>query len=45
MSEFEEIVAANYRQREMDELERAARVIERGNQRLAELPPEGEWLV
>lgn len=44
MGEFEEIVAANYRQREMDEMERAARAIERANERLANLPPEGEWL-
>lgn len=43
MSEFEEIVAAEYTQREADNLELMARVIERGNAALEGLPPEGEW--
>lgn len=44
MTEFEEIVAANYRQCEMDGLELMARIIERGNAALEGLPPEGEWI-
>lgn len=43
MTEFETIVAAEYTQREMDDLEMMARIIERGNAALEGLPPEGEW--
>lgn len=43
MSEFERIVAENYKQREMDDLELAALAVERGNANLEGLPPEGEW--
>lgn len=43
MDAFEEIVAAEYIQCEADNLELMARVIERGNTALADLPPEGEW--
>lgn len=41
---FQQVVSDSYKQREVDELERAARAVERGNATLADLPPEGEWL-
>ena len=40
---FRVLVRDNYRQRQMDELERAALAVERGNALLDDLPPEGTW--
>ena len=41
---FQQVISDSYKQREMDSLERAARAVERGDAKLADLPPEGEWL-
>lgn len=41
--DFWELVGRMAATRQMGELERAARVIERGNAALEGLPPEGEW--
>lgn len=43
LDEFEAIVFCNFSQREADNLELLARIVERGNAALADLPPEGEW--
>lgn len=40
---FWAIIGRSFKQREADNLELMARIIERGNARLAGLPEEGEW--